>query len=302
MSVKFIFVLAALSWGVVLVTLAPAGLCAKTAPGLCVKTTTSAASGLCAKTVPAWHIKQSSYNLGTVDITVAKDGLRWHNDKVGLTLLMHAPDWKLNAYNETNKKYLTLNRAEALEVFQHQRRRDKAGMEAPIRVDKGLVIAGMPAVCYCYAHDSGGFSDTFAVKVTSDLENGKKLTAEQKKYIDNALTHERREYYLSKGISVSPRISAVFLEKIAATAYGDSLPLRMIQVGSGGTRTTVLDTTEIKRVSISPDTFKGPQGYKKAENKIALLVNDSEFDDFESDSSSSPISKLNIGKHEDAHR
>lgn len=264
---------------------------------------TLATPGFCARTVPGWQIKQSSYNLGTVDITLTKDGLRWHNDKVGLTLVMHAPDWKLNAFNETNKKYLTLDKDEALEVFQHQRRRDKAGIEAPIRVDRNpVVIAGMPAVCYCYAHNLGGFSNSFAIKVTKDLERGAKPSSDQKKYIDSALTHERREYYLSKDIAVSPRISAVFLEKIVATTYGDSLPLRLVQIGRGGVRTTVLDTKEVKRVSVSPEVFKAPQGYKKAENKIALLVNDSEFDELDNDSPIPSISKLNAGKHEDTHR
>ncbi len=236
-----------------------------------------AAPAKCENSVPAWEIKQSSYNLGNVDITLAKDAMKWHNDKLGMTLLMHAPDWKLNAYNEANKKYLVLYKNEALEMFQHQRRRDKSMIDAPIRVDKNLVIAGMPAVCYCYAHNTDGVSTKFAVAVTKGLEHGAKLNAAQKKYVDNAMKHERREYWMSKDITVNPKVSGVFMERIAATTYGDSLPLRLIQIGRDGARTTMFDTTLVKKVAVKPDLFKLPAGYTKAENKIALLVNDNDL-------------------------
>ena len=262
-----------------------------------------AAPAKCEKSATAWEIKQSSYNLGEVDIILSKDAMRWHNQKVGLTLLMHAPDWKLNAFNEANKKFLVLNKDEALEMFQHQRRRDKAGIEAPIRVDKNLVIAGMPAVCYCYAHDMDGVSPQFAVAVTNGLERGAKLNAAQRKYIDNAMKHERREYWMSKDITVSPRVSAVFMEKIAATTYGDSLPLRLVQIGRDGARTTMIDTKQVKKVAVVADMFKMPAGYTKAENKIALLVNDNDLGGFAGeDEPSSFASKAQSRKHEEVHR
>lgn len=252
------------------------------------------------KTEPAWAIKQTSYNLGDLDITLAKDGMRWHSDKVGLTILMRAPDWKLNAFNETNKKYLVLDKDEALEVFQHQRRRDKSGIEAPIRTDKFMTIAGQNAICYCYAHGKGGVSSSFAVDVTKGLEKGEKMNAAQRKYIANVTSHERREYWLSKDIAVSPKISAMIMERVASTKYGDSLPLRLVQIGRDGVRTMMFDTAQVKKVAVSPDIFKLPQGYTKAENKIALLVNDSEFgSDADLDFSSS---KTQPRKHEEVHR
>lgn len=264
---------------------------------------TFAAPAKCEKTIQAWEVKQTSYNLGAVDITLAKDGMRWHNDKLGITLMMHAPDWKLNAYNEANKKFLVLNKEEALEMFQQQRRRDKSVIDAPIRMDKNLVIAGLPAVCYCYAHDMGGVPIKFAVDVTNGLEAGKKLNTDQKKYIDNAMKHERREYWMSKDILVSPKVSGVFMEKVAATKYGDCLPLRLVQIGRGGARTTMFDTTEVKRIVLKPDTFKLPTGYTKAENKIALLVNDdSDLGGFSGEEPSNLLSKPQTRKHEEVHR
>ncbi|MBS1954982.1 MAG: hypothetical protein JST89_12405 [Cyanobacteria bacterium SZAS-4] len=263
---------------------------------------TFAAPAKCEKPVQAWEVKQTSYNLGAVDIIIAKDGMRWHNDKVGMTLLMHAPDWKLNAYNEANKKFLVLNKEEALEMFQQQRRRDHSVIDAPIRMDKNLVIAGVPAVCYCYAHDMSGVPIKFAVDVTNTLERGTKLNAEQKRYVDNAMKHERREYWMSKDITVSPRVSGVFMEKIAATKYGDCLPLRLIQIGRQGVRTTMFDTTEVKKIVLKPDTFKLPTGYTKAENKIALLVNDNDLGGLSGEEPSSLLAKPQSRKHEKVHR
>lgn len=262
-----------------------------------------AASSVCAKDVPAWQIKQVSYNLGNVDIIIAKDSMRWHNEKVGLTFVIKGPDWKLYAMNETNKKYLALEKSEALEVFQHQRRRDNSGIDAPIRIEKSTSIAGMPAICYLYAHSTEGVTTKFATKVTNDLEHGIKLNAAQRKYVDNVLKHERREYWLSRDISVSPKISAIFLENIVATNYGDNLPLRLVQIGRGGARTTMLDTREVKKVSVNPEIFRLPRGYTKAENKIALLVNDSEFDEMDGESTPGSFSsRLKSGKHDEAHR
>lgn len=261
------------------------------------------ASSAGAKDIPAWHIKQVSYNLGNVEIIIAKDSMRWHNEKVGLTFLVKGPDWKLYALNETNKKYLAMDKSEALEVFQHQRRRDNSGIDAPVRIDKSMVIAGMPTVCYLYAHSTEGVTTKFAAKVTHDLEHGVKLNAAQKKYVDNVLKHERREYWLSRDIAVSPQISGIFLENIVATNYGDSLPLRLVQIGRDGARTTMLDTREVKKVSVNPDIFRLPRGYTKAENKIALLVNDSEFDGMDGEPSpGSATSKLKSGKHDEVHR
>ncbi|HEY9678822.1 MAG TPA: hypothetical protein V6C76_12500 [Drouetiella sp.] len=227
--------------------------------------------------VPAWSIKQNSYNLGDVDIILAKDGFRWHNDKLGLTLLMRAPDWKLSAYNESNKKYLTLNKDEALEIFQHQRRQEHCGLQTPFKLGDKPAVAGMPTIGYCWSRDRGNISDDFALSITNSFEKGTKLTSEQKKYVDGALKHQRREYWLSKDIVISPRISEVFLEKVAATKYSDAMPLRLIQVAKDGTKTTMFDTKEVKKMAVSMDTFKLPSGYTKAENKIALLVNDQEF-------------------------
>lgn len=263
---------------------------------------TFAAPAKCEKSIQGWEVKQTSYNLGAVNIILAKDGLKWHNNKLGITLLIHSPDWKLNAYNEANRKFLILSKEEALEMFQQQRRRDNSVIDAPIRMDKSLVIAGVPAVCYCYAHDMGGVPMKFAVKVTNDLERGIKLNAEQKKYIDNAMKHEHREYWMSKDIVVSPQVSGVFMEKVVSTKYGDCLPLRLIQIGRGGARTTMFDTTEVKKLVLKPDTFKLPTGYTKAENKIALLVNDNDLGGLSGEEPSSLLSKPQSRKHEEVHR
>lgn len=261
-----------------------------------------AAPAKCEKTVPGWEIEQSSYNLGNVNITVAKEGLKWHNGKLGITLAMHAPDWKLNAYNESNKKYLVLTKSEALEMFQHQRRRDKAEIDAPIRIDKRIVIAGMPTICYLYAHNTDGVSEKFAIDVTKELERGSKLNATQKKYIENAMKHERREYWMSKDITVSSKVSDLFMEKVATTAYADSLPLRLVQIGRDGARTTMFDTKVVKKVTVKPELFKLPAGYTKAENKIALLVNDNDLGGLTEDAEPSSMSKAQSRKHEDVHR
>ncbi len=284
MSIRSLLVMTALGCSAIFATFATPARCEKSVP------------------VPAWEVKQTSYNLGQVKILIAKDGMKWHNDKVGITLLMHAPDWKLNAYNEANKKYLILNKEEALEMFQQQRRREHSAIDAPIRMDKNLVIAGLPAVCYCYAHDMGGVPSKFAVDVTNGVERGTKLNAEQKKYIENAMNHERREYWMSKNIVVSPKVSGVFMEKIAATKYGDCLPLRLVQIGRGGSRTTMFDTTEVKKIAVTPDVFKMPTGYTKAENKIALLINDNDLGGLSEEEPSNLLLKSQSRKHEDVHR
>ncbi len=272
--------------------------------GYCTVGTAFAAPGGSAKLVSAWMIKQTSYNLGDVDIVLAKDAFKLHNNKLGLTLTMHAPDWKLNAFNEANKKYLVLTKAEALEIFQHQRRRDNSGIETPIRLGDRPSVAGMPTIAYCYAHETENISEKFAISVTNAVENGTKLNHEQKKYVDDALKHQRREYWYSKQqIQVPPKVSGVFLEKIAAIKYSDNLPLRLVQIGKDGTRTTMFDTTEVRKATVSGDIFKMPPGYSKAENKIALLVNDGDFAGFAGESEPTPIStKRVVKKNDDAHR
>jgi hypothetical protein len=253
--------------------------------------------------VPVWIVKQTSYNLGDVDIVLAKDAVKWHNNKLGLTLLLHAPDWKLNAYNDGNKKFLVLNREEALELFQHQRRRINAGLQAPIRIGDRPAVAGMPTVGYCYAHEATAVSEKFAVDVTRAREHGAKLNSKQQEYFDDAMSHQRREYWLAKSIVMPSKVSGVFIEKIVSTKFGDNLPLRLVQFAKDGSKSTMLDTKEVQKGSVSGDFFKMPTGYTKAENKIALLVNDSEFDELGGDSDSSPLSpKSLIRKHEDTHR
>jgi hypothetical protein len=271
--------------------------------GFCTVGTVFAAPGNCANPVSAWMIKQTSYNLGDVDMVLAKDAFKWHNNKLGLTLIMHAPDWKLNAFNEANKKYLILNKAEALEIFQHQRRRENSGFETPIKLGDRPAVAGMPTVAYCYAHDTETISEKFALSVTNALENGSKLNHEQKDYIDHALNHQRREYWYAKQIQFPAKVSGVFLEKIAAIKYGDNLPLRLIQIGKDGVRTTMFDTTEVRKAMVPADFSKMPKGYTKAENKVALLVNDVDFAGFAGESEPNPVStKPVVKKNDDTHR
>lgn len=230
-----------------------------------------------ANTAPAWLIKQTSYNLGQVDILLTKDGMKWHNEKLGITLLMHAPDWKLNAYNDANKKYLVLTKDEALELFQHQRRKTHAGIEGPIKLGDRPKVAGMSTIGYCYSHDHDQMPEKFAVDLTNAIESGKKLSAEQKTYLDGAFKHQRREYWVSKEIVISPRIRGVFLERTVQTKYSDNMPLRLIQYGRDGSKTTLFDTTIVRKGLVSEDSFKMPAGYTKAENKISLLVNDQDL-------------------------
>jgi hypothetical protein len=254
--------------------------------------------------VDVWIVKQTSYNLGDVDIILAKDAVKWHNNKLGLTLLLHAPDWKLNAYNDGNKKFLVLNRDEALELFQHQRRRIKSGLQAPLRIGDRPAVAGMPTVGYCYAHEAAAVSEKFAIDVTRAREHGDKLNRKQQDYFDDAMSHQRREYWLAKSIVMPPKVSGVFMEKVVSTKFGDNLPLRLVQFSNDGSKSTMFDTKAVQKGSVSGDFFKMPAGYTRAENKIALLVNDNELnDELGGDSDSSALSpKSLIKKHEETHR
>jgi len=230
-----------------------------------------------AHTMEVWTIKQQSCTLGDIEVLVNESAFRWKNAKSGLTLTTHAPDWKIFAYNDLNKKFMELTKKDLLEMVNKKSAGSKP-KKWPV-ISGTAVIAGIPVVrAISPVHVE--VQKSLSLKLNEAAKTNRKLDAKEAQLVDQSLKDAHEEIWVARNIAV-PTAAIGLLNSDLPASFTPHPFIRMITVTNKGVTRTMMDTQSVRRNKVSTDAFNPPPGYKRAESQLSLFIDDSDFDDLE---------------------
>ncbi len=203
-----------------------------------------------------WKFDQVSDFYGKQTAYLGKKGIRLTSEKMGITFVMTAPDWRVSAYNVKNKTSMTMPYAQWRKNF-FGLRRVPAQANGPLKKGGAGIVGGVKA-CQYFADD---IHRPF-VKVNSKI---KQPAAAGKLY--------NTEFWVAPDIKPPLPLTELLTEAVSIP-NGMGLPVRMIQYNSNGRALISLDTRKCQRMNIDPAVFAVPKGYKKVKDEMMLLLNE----------------------------
>ena len=230
-----------------------------------------------AHTLEVWTIKQQSCTLGDIEVLVNESAFRWKNGKSGLTLTTHAPDWKIFAYNDLNKKFMELTKKDLLEMV-NKKSASSQPKKWPV-ISGTAVMAGVPVV-RAISPMHVQVPKSVSLKLNEAAKTHRKLDAQEAQLVDKSLKDAHEEVWVARDIAV-PTAALSLLSHDLPAAFTPRAFIRVITVTNKGVTRTMMDTQSVHHNKVSADAFDPPTGYKRAESQLALFIDDSDFDDLE---------------------
>ncbi len=183
----------------------------------------------------AWMLEQQSDYSGRQTIIVSPDGMR--ADTPDYTTVLIPPEYNATLYNHRTRKYFVT-------TGKHLSEKYKLKSEAVYQIVRGgsQKIAGLKAQQF------------FGDKVSSEKTKRRKL-----------------EFWVTQDLPV-PAKAYRYWSAMSGIPNGYGLPLRVIKLRSGGTKTTIIDTLSCRRTSITGSTFKIPVGYKMVDDEMSIIL------------------------------
>ncbi len=206
-------------------------------------------------------LTQRSQSIGDLYLYVCKDGLKFFVPKRNFGMVSRAPNWQINLFNESTKKYFQTtmekyagNTAGKIVSFKGY---DNIGRKWQTR--KKAVICNYSAQEYCL----------------ENLSNNDSISNIRNRKINNSNIHEI-DYWVSDQISISDKI-AEMLSKFYGLPNIKYLPLRLNYINTKNELTNVLNTYRITKTQAPISYFNSPNGYQLVTNESEVLLdNDSQ--------------------------
>lgn len=183
---------------------------------------------------------------GNSTIKVSKDGIRIDSKKLGITIVSHAPDWSVIAFNEHSKSYYEAT----LEEWKKRVAARAAGrgkVKQDIKQTGKGKIQGQDVKIYRWTddHTRGGRKKT--APVITDL-------------------------YAMQSLLV-PKQAAAVIASASDLPPDFGLPMRITRVQNAlGKPKTVLDTLKCSKGMIAKSVFFQPKGFKRVSSEVALIM------------------------------
>ncbi len=199
--------------------------------------------------VPGWQIDYNSSFAGIVKIKFSDKAMNLKLEKMGLTVIAHAPKWNSLVYNEMNKKFMSMTDEQWKTKFASNFSKHRKVAPSEVKAEftkKTQKIEGLVATEIILKEKN----PEGQVEIASDLWVAKSLTSPP-----------QFKQFLSKAL----RVPADF----------QGTPLR-ISVNQKGKMVQALDAFKVAKVAVSEDDFKAMTGYKEVKNEINLMMDDDE--------------------------
>lgn len=203
-----------------------------------------------AQSMDCLRLEQDSqiYGAGTI-FSFGKDGFRWSNPANGVSIMAHAPEWKVQIYNaKTNRIFETpLNKYEG-----HM-----------LRISIIFWGFSFPRIPF----DEGPKENILGLQCRSFKM--KKLSKAEKveKGIDTLFD---AKLLTTKDLPYPPQVLAFVRQQYNFPALGD-LPLSLLIERKGKKKQFMLQTKKITKVNLPPSDFQAPAGAKQAPNDKDVL-------------------------------
>lgn len=211
-----------------------------------------------------WKFDQTSDFYGKQTAYLCNKGIRLSSEKMGITFVMTAPDWRVAAYNVKNKTCIDMPYSQWRKTFFGQKRRPGAAT-GPIKKGGTALVGGLTA-CQYFGEDIHRPS----VKPGCKL---KQAGAGNKLY--------NTEFWVVPSIKPPLPLTELLTEAVAMP-NGMGMPVRLIQFNSNGRTLVSLETKKCERISIDPAIFSIPKGCKRVKDEMMLLLNEDSDSDLAS--------------------
>jgi hypothetical protein len=203
-----------------------------------------------------WTISQTSNFAGSVSTELTATSMRMRIGRLGLTILSKAPDWTAYVYNENNKNYCEIQKGQWGKKF------TIGGLNS--------LAKGRDGKTQLTSQPTGKTMKIFGYKVMQV-----EVIKAAKPELDQP-AEKVTEVWIAADIHPPPPVSELFCQHLNIPVQ-KGIPLRMFNRAKGK-MVSVLDTLAIKKGPIAPETFDQLKGYKKVQDEMQLIMDDSTED------------------------
>lgn len=206
-------------------------------------------AALAAPTEKALKLYQKHYFYGTNELTIAADGMRLVNTgTLKFVVVARAPEWKINIYRPDEKIYFSESLSQLSDT----------GLVSNFLVGKRSRLPDRGP----YRRSDFDFCGLKAVRLTAARETFKYLP------LDRALNAPRQVEAAIYAIYKMPTNGGITLAFDAVSEHNDFLS----GTNTIGSREQFISTSKIESLSVSPDIFNLPPGYKKADSVRTVVT------------------------------
>lgn len=227
--------------------------------------------------LPALAKKESGYLLtqfsdywGPQKSYVTPTGLWVHSPKLGLTMFLKGPDWKVVCYNAKNKSYVTCSHKEWAEKFvgpigardAEKAARSKMSTEIADQLKKG--VTPKVGATVTKGISVGGSSTICGRKAVQFFMVG----AERFPPYDKNL-----EFWVVPNLNLKPPVIQAISE-VGGFPAGVGLPIELYRHMPRGKKLTQYKTLNIEQVLVDDSIFSLPKGFTLAPDEMALVTDE----------------------------
>lgn len=199
--------------------------------------------------VPGYEIDYMSSFAGIVKVKFSDKAMNLKLEKMGLTVIAHAPKWNSLVYNELNKKYMSMTDEQWKTKFASNMSKHKKVVPGVVKVD-----------------------------YTKKTEKIQGQTASQiilrEKNLDGKMEIST-DIWVSKTLVSPPQFKQFVAKALRVPADFQGTPLR-ISVNQKGKMVEALNAYKIAKAPVNENDFKPLTGYKEVKNEINLMMDDDE--------------------------
>jgi hypothetical protein len=201
----------------------------------------TASSGQC------WEIDYSSTFAGIVKVKFYDKAMNLKLEKMGLTVVAHAPKWDSNVYNELNKKSMSMTDEQWKTKFASNFEKHRKVAVKEVKVE--------------YTNKTEKIQGITATKVILREKNLQGV-------MDVAT-----ELWVAKSMISPPQFKQFIAKALHVPADFQGTPLR-ISVNQKGQMVQALDAYKVVKLAVNEDDYKPLTGYKVVKNEINLMMDD----------------------------
>ena len=199
--------------------------------------------------IQGWQIDYNSSFAGIVKIKFSDTAMNLKLEKMGLTVIAHAPKWNSLVYNEMNKKYMSMTDEQWKTKFASNFSKHRKVAPSDVKAE--------------YTKKTEKIEGLTATKIILKEKN------------PEGVVEVSSELWVAKALLSPPQFKQFLSKALRVPADFQGTPLR-ISVNQKGKMVQALDAFKVAKVPINEDDFKALTGYKEVKNEINLMMDDDE--------------------------
>ncbi len=208
-----------------------------------------------------WVFEQKSEYYGRHTTTVSDVGCKLSSQKLGITLVTHAPGWQILACNARKKEFLELSQEQWQRKMGGHRSREWHRYSWIKKVGEET-IAGLRAEHY----------QAFDEKMHDKVRRNKGRVDGDKNQIYNS------EIWVARDVKAPPQAAAM-TSGLGGLPMELGFVLRIYQFKIPGQKLIALDTVKSEHKKLSPADFVLPKGYKRVKDEFDLMMDEGGVND-----------------------